>query len=81
MNIIRKTLTGAKTSFEFEGASQDYIVKNFTSGDILVAFDSTATDANSIKIPSMMGQLCINNDDKANTVYITGTGEVEVQQI
>ena len=81
MNILRKTLTGTKTSFDFEAGAKYYIVKNFTSSNIYVAFDSSAINADSIKIPSMMGQLCINNDDKASTVYITGTGEVEVQQL
>ena len=81
LNIIRQTLSGSKQPFEFELHKAEYIVKNFGSGDVYVSFDENATDDESIKIPTMMGQLCINVTNEDNIVYVKGTGEVEVQQI
>ena len=80
LNVTRKTISG-KEAFTFGVPSSNYIVKNFSDADVLVAFDSNATDAASIKIPSMIGQICMNGDYGVDTVYVSGTGEVEVQQI
>jgi len=80
LNIIRKEISG-KEPFEFSLHKAEYIVKNFTSGDVYVSFEADAPDSESIKIPSMLGQLCTNVTNESNTVYVKGTGEVEVQQV
>ena len=88
LNIERFTLTGVEHAFTFEEERVKYMVKNFTAGDIYVAFKSGATQAKSIKIPSMSGQVCCARIAppepvlaRTNTIYVTGTGEVEVQQL
>ena len=80
LNIIRKEISG-KEPFEFSLHKAEYIVKNFTDGDVYVSFEADAPDSESIKIPSMLGQLCTNVTNESNVVYVKGTGEVEVQQI
>lgn len=88
LNIQRVTLSGSEYAFRFDNERVKYLVKNFTVGDIYVAFESGATQAESIKIPSMNGQVCcvmIAPPEpvlaRTNTIYVTGTGEVEVQQL
>ena len=85
LNIVRKTLTGAKEPFAFSFKRSRFIVKNFSSGPALVSFDQAAEDSGSIKIPAGMGQVCYIVDDEGSvgvdTIYVKGTGEVEVQQI
>ena len=86
LNIQRKTLDGRET-FSFQFPSSNYIVKNFGSGDIYVAFEPDATTDESIKIATGAGQMCSincppgNNGAVSDKVYITGSGEVEVQQV
>ena len=85
LNVLTKTLAGTKTSFVFGTKSNRYVVKNFTENAITVAFDDDATDADgSIKIPSGMGQYVECQGTApfgVDTVYVTGTGDVEVQQL
>ena len=88
LTVKRETLTGVKYAFVFNEARSEYIVKNFSDGDIYVAFDEDATLDESIKIPSMIGQFCVTTAEppdpkiaSSDTVYVTGTGEVEVQQL
>lgn len=88
LNIQRKTLTAVgPTAFEFDDKSSNYMVKNFGSGDIYVAFEADATTADSIKIPVGFGEVCSLNcipgerGPVTNTIYVTGAGEVEVRQL
>lgn len=85
LNVLTKTLTGSKTSYVFGTKSNRYVVKNFTDNAITVAFDddATATDG-SVSIPSGMGQVVECQGTApfgTDTVYVTGTGDVEVQQL
>lgn len=85
LSIERKTLSGSKTSFVFDYKRPRFVVKNFTDSDVYVSFSQSATDDKSIKIPSGMGQICMVTDEDhgigIDTVYVKGTGEVEVQQL
>lgn len=87
--VQRVTLTGSgfeEIAFAKEGIK--FMVKNFTNGDIFVSFSEGATEDNSIKIPSGYYQLCVANEHggsanayNTDTLYIKGTGEVEVQEL
>lgn len=86
--VQRVTLSGAATPVNFEYPSGKYLVKNYSSGDIYVSFESTCNPATSIRIVSGYGQVCEINErggaagqEKQKTIYINGTGEVEVQQL
>lgn len=89
--VQRVTLTGSVfEKVEFDKAGSKYMVKNFTDDDIYVSFDSTATTDNSVKIPAGFYQVVIANEydslindykNSTDSVYIKGTGEVEVQQL
>lgn len=87
LNIQRKTLTGATEAFSFSDASSNYMVKNFGSGDIYVAFVQDLTEAKAIKIPTGYGEVCSLNcmpgthGPVSDTIYVKGSGEVEVRQV
>lgn len=86
-----KRVTLAGTGFQgiaFDRLSGEYMVKNFSNSEIYVSFDAEATEANSVKIPSNFYQVVVSNEAfggpskfKTKTLYVKGTGEVEVQQI
>lgn len=89
--VVRKTLTGESEAFTFEIKGHDFLVKNFTESDIFVNFDpiTVANEETSYKIPSMVAQL-IDADNylrygvhtvKTDTIYVKGTGEVEVDMV
>ena len=86
--VQRVTLAGKATAVTFPYPSGKYLVKNFSSGDVYVSFESTCNPATSIRIVSGYGQVCEINErggaagqEKAMTIYVNGTGEVEVQQL
>lgn len=88
LNLKRVTLSGSTEAVTFDNICRKYLVKNFTSGDIYVSFDSNLVEDNSIKIAAGMGQVCLINEHyerslavRTNTIYIKGSGEVEVQQL
>lgn len=82
------TLTGSAQEVAFEFPSGKYLVKNFGSGAIFVSFEESVASATSIKIASGMAQVCLinergdgNGQPKQSSIWISGTGEVEVQQL
>lgn len=85
--IRRETLSGTAQAFIFDKNRSDYLVKNLSEADIYVAFEADAPASRSIKIPSMYAQVCScfnvegTTGMTTTTVYVTGTGEVEVQQL
>lgn len=86
--VQRVTLSGSPTAVTFPYPSGKYLVKNFSSGDIYVSFESTVAPASSIKISAGYGQLCEINERggadgqaKSKSIYLNGTGEVEVQAL
>lgn len=86
MKVVRQTLAGTSTSFDFTAKGCKYLVKNNTDGDILVNFEAITQDneATSIKIPKGTAQVVFTDDvypQYFDKVYAKGTGEVEVQQL
>lgn len=87
MNVKRVTLDGTVTKVQFPNVCGKWLVKNFTSGDVYASFDANMTEDNAVKIASNCGQVVVDNEFhdmdifKHNSIYIKGTGEVEVQQI
>ncbi len=85
--LRRETLSGTCHAFTFDKARSEFLVKNLGEGTIYVAFEENATEARAIKIPSKYGQICSCSNVEgttgmvSSTIYITGTGEVEVQQL
>ena len=87
-NVKRVTLTGNWEAVTFTNASKTYLVKNFSDIEIYVSFEQDDEDDSSIKIlpndkevitatPMILQALNFN----LNTIYVKGTGEVEIQQI
>ena len=87
MKIKRVTLNGTKTAITFDTKCSKWLVKNFSEDFIYAAYDQNATEAESAKIASGCGQVVIENEylggdaHLTDTIYVTGTGEVEVQQL
>lgn len=86
MNVVRHTLEGTSTEFEFTNKACKFLVKNFTSGDILVNYEAITNDNQdtSIKIPKQTAQVIFTDEKyptKTNKIYVLGTGEVEVQML
>lgn len=86
--VKRQTLTGNWTEFSFAMASKKFIVKNFTDADIFVSFKNNDNENESIKIAKGMGEeiavtfKAINKSEfLKNSIYVKGTGEVEVQAL
>lgn len=83
--VIRRTLTGDWEAFTFNVSARAFFVKNFTDGDIYVSFEADDVEAESFKIKSGIGEGISINDGVStsayykNTVYVKGTGEVEVE--
>ena len=86
MKVIRKTLTGTSEGYTFDVPVVQFLVKNFSDNDILVNFENIVitNEPSSIKIPAGTAQLVIDNEYGGRafkTIYIKGTGEVEVQAL
>lgn len=86
MNVKRVTLNG-KTTISFPHKSPKWLVKNFSEADITVSFEENAAEDEVITIASQMGQVIVENENATvykyvhDTIYITGSGIVEVQQL
>ena len=88
VKVIRQPTSEATLIFEFDTASSEFLVKNFTDGDVYVGLKDGATKEESMLIPANTAQCVILRDkmyfDKdGNIVQIipTATSEkgVEVQ--
>lgn len=86
--IQRVTLEGEITEVAFDNLCGKYLIKNFSDEPIYVSFDEEFTEANSTKIAAGFYQVVIANEwlggldvYKTKSIYINGTGEVEVQQL
>ena len=82
---MRKTCTaGEITTFKFDNSAEEYRVKNFTEGDILVTHKDEFAEIESSKIKSMYGEdfnVCeFEYQAKRLTVKVKAEkdGEVEV---
>lgn len=85
--VQRVTLSGAEQTISFPNPCGRFLVKNFSTGDIYVSFGTPVDQATAIRIASGMGQVCLISEQggfaqpKTRNIYITGTGEVEVQEL
>ena len=86
VKVIRQPTAEETLIFEFETASSEFMVKNFTDGDIYASLENGATKEESALIPAQTAQTVIRNKNYyagSNLVQIipTATSEkgVEVQ--
>lgn len=83
--VLRQTLGGSWTAFTFSSVSRFFYVKNFTDEDIYVSFENGTEDNKSFLIPSGAAEevaMCWSSNNGAyfvDTIYVKGTGSVEVQ--
>ena len=85
---MRKTCTaGEITTFKFDNSAEEYRVKNFTEGDILVTHKNEFIESEASKIKSMHGEdfnICdFDYQAKRLTVKVKveKEGEVEVSLV
>lgn len=86
--VKRLTLTGEWTEYKFAKKALRYFVKNFTDGDILATFENDEVENEAYKIKKGVGEEVAISYGGVNarqfavdTIYIKGTGEVEVEQL
>lgn len=79
---------GAPVEVKFDKPSGRFLVKNFSAGAVYASFEKTVDTNNSIKILSQMFQVCeiserggSDGQPKTFSIYLTGSGEVEVQEL
>lgn len=82
--VIKRQSISAKTEFAFGFKSKVFRVKNFSEDPMYVAFDASADQAQSIKIPAGGYEDCAANGvlcymDGVESIFVTGSGEVEVR--
>lgn len=87
-NVKRVTLSGDWEEIQFDQKAKNYFVKNFSNNSIYVSFEENDSEDTSFKILSGIGeQIAINQsylnkpEHNTDTIYIKGTGEVEIQQM
>ncbi len=89
MKLIRKECNANEvTKFEFNIKGWDFLVKNFTEGNIYVSLEGDEDKSVMIKLPTLASQVCTINTVADNTcvancvnVIAESTGEVEIQMI
>ena len=85
--VKRVTLTGDWLEVTFTNKATRYFVKNYTEGDIFVSFAANDNENESFKIKTGIGEdVAISYDSirkryAVDTIYVKGTGEVEIQQL
>ena len=101
VKVIRKTLAGSSTAFEFKGTtsagkniaaySWKFLVKNLSEADCYVDFANITSGQENyaICVPAGSAQVCFARDhedpfapvQKTDTIYVKGTGVIEVQAL
>ena len=86
--VQRKTLAGGWTAFTFNHNCAHFLVKNFSNGVVYVSFENNDDEAESIKIMSLMAEVvavCFDGNNNpaftVPTIYVKGSGEVEVEAL
>ena len=85
--VIRKTLNGEWTEWDFGKPCKNFFVKNFSSGDIFVSFVNNDQESGSFKIASDYGeevsivQNHLGGQGETAKIYVKGTGEVEIEAL
>ena len=87
-NVKRVNLTGNWKEIKFDQKTKNYFIKNYSDGDIFVSFEENDSEDTSFKIKAGLGEeLAISQsylnkpEHKTDTIYIKGTGEVEIEQM
>ncbi|MBR3209520.1 MAG: hypothetical protein IKF82_04550 [Bacilli bacterium] len=88
VNVKRVNLTGNWEEIKFNQKTKNYFIKNFSDADIFVSFEENDSEDTSFKIKSGIGEQVAYDqsfikkpESITDTIYIKGTGEVEVQQM
>lgn len=90
--VGKATLTGDVVGIQFENKGWRFAVKNFSDAPIYVSFEEDVDETTGLEIPAQMCQVIGENayirprqymykDAAFNTVYIKGTGKVEVDML
>ena len=84
--VLTQTLAGNYTAFTFTHEGRDFFVKNFTTGDIYVSFNSnpSQSDDNAYRIGAGFGEeitIPLALGAKSKTIHVKGTGSVQVEQL
>lgn len=84
LQVKRLTLEGTSTAFEFTREGLKFLVKNLSDNDCYVNYTPITNDNESISIliPKKTAQVIITDEVDCyptNTLYVKGTGDVEVQ--
>lgn len=84
MKVLRKTLTGTSEAYAFDVIGYRFCVKNFSDNDCYVNYEAitASNEDTSVKVPKGTAQVVFSNENNtvgAGTLYVKGTGEVEVQ--
>ena len=87
-SVKRVTLTGDWKPVTFKGQARYFFVKNFSDNDIYVSFEENDSEASSYKIEKGVAEELSptykyigRSEYNVSTVYVKGTGEVEVQAL
>lgn len=88
VNLLQRKIVSGETEFSFGLKSRNFLVKNFGSNAVYVSFESPVAQATAIKIEGGSYQYCSANvrvdrgmELDFDKIYVSGSGEVEVQQI
>ena len=82
--VIRKTLTGSLTPFTFDVKACSFLIVNFSDANAYISFEDGVEDSECLKVPPKCSRPCfynLNSGYYTETIYVKGTGEVEVQPI
>lgn len=85
-------LTGDVVGIKFKNKGWGFSVKNFSDNPMYASFEETVDESTGIEIPAKMGQVIgqnsyftpgryAYNDASFDTVYVKGTGKVEVDML
>lgn len=78
IDSVRKTCNaGVKTEFQFRATSISYLVKNFTSGPIIVCL-RTWDDSRSVMVAAMTAETVVSNREPYNMMQRGTTSTVIV---
>ena len=86
LKVNRQTLAGDCEAYEFDVKGVKFLVKNLSANDCLVNFEeiTNENEGTSILVPSKTAQIvlsCENSGQPSDTIYVKGTGDVEVQVV
>lgn len=85
---VKKVNLNGETKVEFDTKSTNWLIKNFSENNLLVSFKEGCPEGDTITIQPGMGQVVAENTYLGGlecyyhkAIYLSGNGEVEVQQL